>query len=471
MLKQDDIIELTIEKLLYSGTSLAHFEGKAVFVDNAVPKDIVKARVLRINKNFIRAKILDIITPSPYRMKPFCPLFNACGGCNLQNIEYDFLIEQKQDILKEMFSTAAFEGFEDIEFKPFIKAAKTKEYRCKVQNRIGETKVSKRLLIGYYKENTHDITNIKFCPIQPKIIDEITEFIRENWKLGAYIEKKDKGLLKHILMRYSSSDKKIILTLVLNKDYEWFDKIKSDIKAFADTLMAKFSVISGVLVNFNPNRTNKITGDITEVLSGADFVYQKLYSKDGIEYIYKVSKDSFFQINPPVAQALFDAAKSMVKPNSTILDAYGGVGTIGIFLKDRAKKITLVEESKSAVSDAKTNFKLNNCENYEVFQGDAKEIFKNFINPKSTNATKGKNSQISFDYAILDPPRKGSDKEALEIISKLAKSIIYISCNPSTLCRDAKILYELGFKMKSIQGADMFPFTHHIESISCFEKE
>ena len=151
--------------------------------------------------------------------------------------------------------------------------------------------------------------------------------------------------------------------------------------------------------------------------------------------------------------------------------AYGGVGAIGIFLKDKAKKITLVEESKSAVSDAKENFKLNNCENYEVFLGDAKEIFKSFINPKNTPKNAGKNPQISFDYAILDPPRKGSDKEALEIISKLAKTIIYISCNPSTLCRDAKILYEFGFKIKSIQGADMFPFTHHIESIACFEKE
>ncbi len=479
MLKQDDIIELTIEKLINTGSCLSHYEGKAVFIDNTVPGDIVKARVLRVNKSFIRAKITEIITPSKYRIKPFCPLFNACGGCNLQNIEYDFLIEQKENILKE-----TFRNFTDIEFKPFIKAENLKEYRCKVQNAVSETKVSKRLLAGYYKENSHDVVNIKFCPIQPKIIDEIINFIRESWKMGGYIEKKDKGLLKHILIRYSNFSKKMILTFVINKDFEWFNKIEDEIKAFSNTIIEKFPEISGVLVNFNPKKTNKITGDITKLITGEDFVYEKLYSKNCIlkdndtsknlpaytEYTYKISKDSFFQINPAVASKIFDSVKSLVSDNSNILDAYGGVGAIGIFLSNKAKKITLVEECESAVNDAKTNFKLNNCSNYEVFLGDAKEIFKGFLNPKANGANKGKVSEKNFDAAILDPPRKGSDKEALEIISKLTKSIVYVSCNPATLERDAKTLKELGFELKSIQGADMFPFTHHIESVAHFER-
>lgn len=458
ILKQDDIIELTVEKLVNTGSCLAHYEGKAVFIDNAVPGDIVKARAVRINKNFIRAKIVEIITPSKYRVKPFCPLFNACGGCNLQNIEYDFLVEQKENILKE-----TFRSFEEIEFKPFIKAENLKGYRCKIQNAVSETKVSKRLLLGYYKENTHEITNIKFCPIQPKIIDEIMNFVRENWKLGAYIEKKDKGLLKHVLIRYSSSSKKMLLTLVINKDAEWFNKIEADIKDFADIITLKFPDITGVLVNFNPKKTNKITGDDTKLILGDDFIYEKLYSNNGIYYTYKISRDSFFQINPPVASKIFETVKSLIPENSSILDAYGGVGAIGIFLSDKARKITLVEECESAVLDAKANFKLNNCKNYEVFLGDAKKIFKDFLKADP----KGKKC---FDYAILDPPRKGSDKEALEIISKLAKNIVYVSCNPSTLERDAKILKELGFNLKSLQGADMFPFTHHIESVAYFEK-
>ena len=179
MLKQDDIIELTIEKLINTGSCLSHYEGKAVFIDGAVPEDIVKARVLRINKNFIRAKIIEIVTPSKHRIKPFCPLFNACGGCNLQNIEYDFLIKQKENILKE-----TFRNFKETEFKPFLKCDNLKEYRCKVQNAVSETKVSKRILAGYYKENSHDVVNIKFCPIQPKIIDEIINGIYQNSAWG-----------------------------------------------------------------------------------------------------------------------------------------------------------------------------------------------------------------------------------------------------------------------------------------------
>ncbi len=457
MLKQDEIIELTIEKLTGTGSALSHFDGKAVFIDNVVPEDIVKARVLRINKNFIRAKLIDIITPSKYRVKPFCPLFNACGGCNLQNIEYDFLICQKDNILKETFKT-----FKNVEFKPFIKAEKLREYRCKVQNAVTETKVSKRILAGYYKENTHEVINIKYCPIQPDIIDKIINFIRENWKLGTYIEKKNKGLLRHIIIRFSNFSKKMILTLVLNKNAEYYDKIESDIKDFSSCIIKEFPDITGVLVNFNPEKTNKITGDITKTVVGEDFIYEKLYATNGIYYTYKISKNSFFQINPPVASKIFNAVKSLVPENSHILDAYGGVGTIGIFLSDKARKITLVEECESATNDAKANFKLNNCKNYEVFLGDAKTIFKEFL--KSTP----KDKKI-FDCAILDPPRKGSDKEALEIISKLAKIIIYVSCNPATLARDAKILENLGFSLKSLQGADMFPFTHHIESVAYFE--
>jgi len=472
-LKQDDIIELTAEKLVYQGDTLAHFDGRAVFLEKAVPGDKVRARVLRVNKNFLRAKTIEVIEPSKYRTEAFCPLFNACGGCTAQNVEYNFLIEQKENILKEFFN-----DFKDIQFKPFIRAVNHREFRCKVCNVICETKVSKRILAGYYKKNSHDVVNIKYCPIQPQIIDEIVNFVRENWKLGAYTEKKNKGLLRHILVRYSSTGGGLILTLVLNSGEKEFARINAEIKAFSETAAKKFPCIKGVLVNFNPQKTNKITGDKTICVFGEDFIVQKLYSNNGIEYSFKISKDSFFQTNPEIASKIFDSVKDLIPKKAHILDAYGGVGAIGIFLSDKAEKITLVEECKSATDDAKENFKLNGCRNYEVFQGDAKDIFKSFLKGGANAVGKGfkglghtrKGEGKFFDCAILDPPRKGSDKEALNIISKLTKAIIYVSCNPSTLARDAKILETLGFRLKSIQGADMFPFTYHIESVAYFEK-
>lgn len=452
MIKQDDIVELTAEKLLYKGDALCRYDNLPVFLKGAVPGDVVKARILRLNKNFARAKITEIITPSKKRIKPLCPLFNPCGACCHQNVEYDFLVEQKNEILKEFFKS-----FPNVEFKPFIKAEKLVNYRCKTNYAISETRVSKRLLAGYYKEMSHEVVNIKFCPIQPPVIDDITAFIRDEKPFDAYIEKKNKGMLKHILLRTSSSTNKILLTLVLNKDFEFFDKIKPETLEFAKKISAKFPQIAGVSVNFNPNRTNKITGEKWATILGEESIIQHLKDASGKEFSYKFGPESFFQVNPYMAEKLFSCVKELVPDGSTLLDAYGGVGAISVFLSDKVRKITLVEEVESAVIDAKTNFKMNSCTSYEVFLGDAKERFREFLKQKK-----------SFDVAILDPPRKGSDKEALEIISKLAKTVIYVSCNPSTLARDAKILEHEGYILKSVRGVDMFPFTYHIESVAYF---
>lgn len=450
MIKQDDILELEIEKPVYEGVFLAKYQGTVVFVSGALPNEKIKAKVLKVNKNYIKAKCIEIIEPSKHRIKPFCPMSKPCGGCDLAFIDYDYLVELKNEVVSEIF-----QEFNGVQILPFIKSPLDKNYRMKTQYPVSETKESKRVVAGYFKENTHEIVNIKFCPIQPPLIDEIVQFIRENWTLSCYIEKKHKGLLRHINTRVSAYNNDVLITLVLNINEKDFQKINSEIIKFADLLTGKFPGIKGVLVNLNPEKTNKITGDKTILIKGENFIIEKLG-----KFQYKTGANSFFQINPKCAELLFQAAGDLIKNKGTLLDLYGGVGTIGIFLSEKATKITLVEENKEAVKFAKENFKLNNVLKYEVFENSAKDKMKEFIKEKKT-----------FENIVIDPPRKGSDKETLDCISKMTNSIIYISCNPMTLKRDANYLIEKGFKLKTVTPVDMFPYTHHIEIVSYFERE
>lgn len=451
-MKLNDVIEIVIEKSVYGGDGLARVgeEQFVVFVKDSIPNDKLKVKITSLNKKFARAEIVEIID-SPNRIKPFCALYNACGSCDCQITSYDFLIEQKSNILKDIFKNILPED----KIYPVIPSPDDKFYRHKIQYPAQQTKNSKRILLGYYKKNSHDLTNIKYCPSQPEIINDIAQFIRDNWTLDCYDEKNHKGLLKNVLFRISNATGDILLTLVLNCHENDFINCESAIFRFFKKITAQFSEIKGGFVNFNPKKSNKILGNNTLKITGEDFIIEKLETKS-----YKIGATSFFQVNPKSAVNLFDIVSKNIKPNSTILDAYGGVGAIGIYVSNKASKITLVEENENATSMAYDNFKMNNIENYEILEGDAK---KHFINFKKQNR--------KFDYVILDPPRSGCEADGLKAIAKLAKNIIYVSCNPQTLRRDMSLLIEDGFKPKFVQGVDLFPYTHHIEAIAVFERE
>ncbi len=446
MLKISDTVDLTIEKLVYGGDGLCRFgeEKFVVFVKNAVVGDKVKAKITSLNKKFARAEIVEIIESSSHRTKPLCPLYNACGSCQLQNYDYDFLIQQKQEVLKDIFKNIK------TNLLSFKKSPKTLAYRHKIQYPVRQTKNSKRILMGYFKNNSHDLTNIKFCPMQPDIINKITQFIRDNWEFDCYSEKNHKGLLKNVLFRINSTLDSVLVVFVLN--IEKYDS--KNLKPFFEKLKNEFPIIKGCFVNFNPKKTNSILSENTTKILGDDFIIENLKDRR-----YKIGPVSFFQVNPYATVELFDIVKENVKEDSSILDAYGGVGAIGIYLKEKAKSITLVEQNVEATKFAKENFELNEIKNYEILTGDAKKHFLNFE----------KENKI-FDYIILDPPRSGCDKEGLKAVMKLAKNIIYVSCNPETLKRDVDLLIENDFKLKSIQGVDLFPYTYHIETVAVLEK-
>ena len=439
-MKVNDTIELTVEKLVYQGYGLCRYDNNfVVFIENALPEEKIKAKITSINRKFARAQIVEIIKPSPNRVKPFCALYNACGSCQMQVCDYDYLVEQKKNILCDIFN------IENIKFE---KSPVTMGYRHKIQYPCAETKNSKRVLMGYYKKNSHELTNIKFCPIQPELMNELAQYIRDNFKFGCYDEKTHTGLLRHVLVRFSRKSEPLI-TFVLNSD-----TIPNGFEDFCLEFIGQFLSIKGIFVNFNTQKGNKILGKKTQKILGDDYILEQLGDKQ-----YKIGPVSFFQVNPLAAIKLFDIVKENVSQNSTILDAYGGVGAIGIWLSNLAKSITLVEENNEAVRLAKENYELNEIKNYEIFEGDAKVYFEEF-----------KKHSKTFDYTILDPPRQGCEQSALKDICEISNNIIYVSCNPATLKRDMEIIKNCGFEFKTLRGIDLFPYTYHIEAIAVFER-
>ncbi len=447
-----EIFTVKIQKLLYGGKSLAKIDGFPVFVEGGCPEDIAEIKIVKRNKSYAIGQIVDLKTPSLYRVKPFCPMHNVCGSCGLQNISYEEQLRQKRLIVQETISKIYGEN---IDVLPVKFPKNNKNYRHKVQYPISQTKVSKRIIAGYYKKNSHEAINIKYCPVQPEILDELTEFIRtaaSEFNITGYDEKCHSGLLRHVVYRISRFSGKILVTLVINSD-----KIDKNLNKFSSKLMS-FENVTGVVANFNTAKTNVITGKRSVCVCGDDFIIEKIGDVQ-----YKVSSGSFFQVNPESAEIIFNTAKEMINANvenPSILDAYSGVSAFGLQMKDFAKEIICVEESKSSTDDAKFNVQLNNAENVTVINDDASRTFEKFVNDSK-----------KFDVVLLDPPRKGCSFESLDYAAKLSsKLIVYVSCNPSTLAKDMRYLSDKGFEPKYVQPVDMFCHTPHIESVALLIK-
>ena len=442
-------LDLEIEKLTSDGKGIAHYNGIVVFVDNTCPKDKVRVEVIKQNKSYWIAEPTEILEKSPHRVKPFCPMHNVCGACNLQYIDYDYQLEIKREIVKD------FMRWFDVEIEPTEASPQIRGYRHKVQYPIRQTQVSKRILAGYFKPKSHDIINIKYCPIQPAICDEIIEFIRETaplYNIEGYDEKKHKGLLRHVVIRSSANFDENLVTLVINHN-----KTPERLKDFAQKLYDKFDNVVGVGVNFNDKKTNLIMSDKTVTLYGEKTI------KDTIcDITFNIGANTFFQVNPKSAENIFRFVKDYIKTNfkkPTILDAYAGISAFGAVMSDIAQKVVSVEENQQSIELAKEVKKINKLKNIELNCEDSETFFQQ----ESEDNKK-------YDVIILDPPRKGCTQSTLDYALKLLSStIIYVSCNPSTLARDLKYLTENGAKINRIKPFDMFCHTNHIETVAIIE--
>ncbi len=459
---QDEIIDLQIEAMAYDNAAIARYKDFVIFVDRGAPGDLVQAQITTLRPNYARAKILEIKKSDlDYRIEPLCKIFKVCGGCQWQHLRYEKQLEQKDLLLKSIFSKLNLES--DV-LKSIIGVDDPWHYRNKVQFPVRTIRETGRLKAGYFEWHSNELVNVKHCPIQNNLFDEIVETVRElapKYKIIAYDGKNKTGWLRHICVRMGENTKEALLTLVgVNENL-------SKSQEFANEIMEKYPKLVGVCININTNTTNVIYGDKTKVIKGKGYFFEEI---NGLKF--KISATSFFQVNTKQTIKLLNVIEEMIDDRDApsgrlyhgVLDAYCGVGLFSLSLAKYTEKIIGIEEVKQSIEDAKSSAKENNINNVR------------FINGKVENKIEDLVKVEDPEIVVLDPPRIGCNKKILQnIIESKIKKIIYVSCNPSTLCRDLEILCRgvpvvRPFEIKSIQPIDMFPHSYHIECVVLLER-
>lgn len=430
----------------FQGEGIAKIDGMAIFIPNCLKGEKAKVKILKVTTSLAYGKIIQILEKSEHRKDSDCETFPRCGGCNLRHINYDYTLEIKKNSVESTLKKALGR---EIKISNILKMEKPYNYRNKLQYPVG-VGIDKKTVMGVYAERTHSIIPTKKCEIQDelsqKIANDIFEFIEKN-NIKVYDEKTLKGSIRHIVIRIGKKTNQVMITLVTNTE-----KIEKE-NELVEYITSKYEQVKTIIKNINTKNTNVILGMENKILYGDGFIFDYLG-----EFKFKISPMSFYQVNRTQTEKLYSKAVEYAEltGKETVFDLYCGIGTIGIFASKKVKKLYGIETVPQAIKDAKENAKINNIENAEFFVGDVEKTLPEFI----------KERNIKPDVVFVDPPRKGCDKTALETLMQIKpKKIVYVSCNPATLARDLKILEEV-YELKEISICDMFPFTHHIETVT-----
>ncbi|WP_025026123.1 23S rRNA (uracil(1939)-C(5))-methyltransferase RlmD [Caldalkalibacillus mannanilyticus] len=446
--RKNDYIELHIDGLTHEGMGVGKHEGFTIFVKDALPQEQVKVKIILVKKNFAVGRLLEIIKESEHRVEPSCTIFQQCGGCQLQHLSYEEQLKQKQQQVADNMKRIAGLDLEKVMIHPTLGMENPWRYRNKAQVPIGEQEGG--LVGGFYKQGTHEIIEMKECLIQHEQNDQAVQKVKEiAYRLGlrAYQEEGHQGLLRHVVIKYGFSSGEVMIVLVTNGD-----EIPRQ-EELVQGIREEFPQLKSLVQNINTKKTNVIFGAETKVLWGEEYIYDSIG-----DIQFAISARSFYQVNPVQTKVLYDKALDYadLTGNEIVIDAYCGIGTISLFLAQKAKKVLGVEIVPEAIADAKRNAKLNGIENVEFAVGEAEKVIPWW-----------KAQGLAPDVIVVDPPRKGCDIALLEtMIEMKPQRIVYVSCNPSTLARDLKVLEQGGFETKEIQPVDMFPHTSHVECCS-----
>ena len=443
---KNEYYEMIIDDVGSNGEGIGKINGYTLFVDEALPEEKIKVKVIKVKKNYGFGKLVEVIEPSKYRVNPVCDIAKRCGGCQLQHLSYEGQLIYKKKKVQDVIERIG--GVTDIEVNNVIGMDNPYFYRNKVQFPVGSSK-SEHINIGFYAMRSHDIINTNKCYIQQPINKEITCIVRDYMlanNIAPYNEMKHKGIIRHVVTRISHHSDEIMVGIVINAN-----KLPN-----SDNLVNRLKEIeniTGIFVSINKDKTNVIMGDRINMLWG------KPYITDYIGKVaYNISPLSFYQVNPVQTEKLYNEVLKYAgfTGNEIVWDAYCGIGTISLFIASHCKKVMGVEIVPQAIEDAKENAKINNIDNVEFFTGKAEEII-----------TLKYNEGIKSDIIVVDPPRKGCDRELLNtIIEMQPEKVIYVSCDPATMARDIKILGIGGYKVKEIQPVDLFPQTVHVECVT-----
>ncbi|HWR31837.1 MAG TPA: 23S rRNA (uracil(1939)-C(5))-methyltransferase RlmD [Negativicutes bacterium] len=440
-----------ITGLGHSGEGVGRVEGFTVFVRYALPEETVTVVIEEVRANFARGRLIRVETSDPQRVSPLCPVYEACGGCQLQHLSYAGQLAAKyqsvQDAMQRIGKLA------DVTIKPVLGMDDPWRYRNKAQFPVG--RMGEKIVTGCFAAGSHEIIPTDNCLIQHSLNDRLLTAVRRiaaSVGVAPYDEKTGQGVLRHVMGRVGSATGEVMAVLVTAaRDFPGNEELVQQLKAAIPEL-------TSIQQNINQARTNVILGRETRVLWGTPVIHDHIG-----RFSFQISAESFFQVNAVQTQVLYEKAVQAagLTGGETVFDLYSGTGTISLFLAEHSTQVYGIEYSPAAVADAERNATANKIHNVQFIAGDVAakivELQKKGIRP---------------DVIVLDPPRAGCEEIVLKTAAEMGPTrMVYVSCNPATLARDLALLDEMGYKTVEIQPVDMFPQTYHVECVVLLERK
>lgn len=450
MIEKNQVFEIEITGQTHEGLGVGRVDGMAVFVQGAIAGEKVVAKVIKVLKTYAVARIEAFIEKSPDRAEPFCPVYKRCGGCNLQHMSYERTLQFKRQAVID--SLERIGGMAGIQVMPAIGMETPRRYRNKAQYPVGLG--DNGPLAGFFAPRSHEIINAAECGIQHPVSDlvknTVLEFIKAN-HIPVYDEITHKGLIRHIVVKVGFATGEVMVLLVSTSP----SMPKQD--RLISFLRERIPGLKSIVLNVNDKPGNVILGTRNITLYGEDAISDKLG-----DLTFEISPLSFYQTNPAQTLVLYNKAIEYagLTGKETVFDLYCGIGTISLFAARKAKRVIGVETVPEAVEAARRNAAINSIGNADFYSGNAEDVVPELYH-----------QGMKADVVIVDPPRKGCDEVLLKTLIEMApERIVYVSCNPSTLARDMKVLHGSGYEAKEVQPVDMFPWTNHVECVTLMSR-
>ncbi|WP_413375201.1 23S rRNA (uracil(1939)-C(5))-methyltransferase RlmD [Alkalihalobacillus sp. 1P02AB] len=447
-LKVGQQFPLTIKRLGINGEGVGYFKRKVVFVPGALPNEEIVAEVTKVGAKFSEAKINKIRKKSKERIEAPCPIYDKCGGCQLQHLKYKGTLREKRDVVIQALERFTKLNINQLSIKETIGMDDPWYYRNKSQLQVG--KKGNQVIAGLYAMKSHELIDLSACMVQHKATNKVTEVVKQiltDLNISIYDERKRRGLIRTIVTRVGFETGQVQVVLVTT------DPNIPRLNLITDEIQKRLPEVTSFQLNINNQKTSLIFGEKTVHLDGEEVIEEKLG-----DISFDLSARAFFQLNPKQTVQLYNEAKKAAKLSGKekIVDAYCGVGTIGLWLANDAAEVRGMDVIEASIKDARKNAEKHGYAHMRYEVGPAEEWLPKWVK-----------EGWKPDVVVVDPPRTGCDDKLLQSIIKVKpKRVVYVSCNPSTLAKDIEVLRLKGYQVKNIQPVDMFPWTAQVESVT-----
>lgn len=456
-MKKNEVVSFAIEDMGVNGEGIGKVAGYPLFVKDTVIGDVAEVKVTKVKKNYGYGRLMRLISPSPKRETAgVCPVARQCGGCQIQEIQYAYQLEFKQEKVKN--NLIRIGGIERARLErilqPILGMEEPVRYRNKAQFPVGKDK-NGEIITGFYAGRTHCIVPIEDCMLGVEenavILEQIKGFMKQ-YQIPPYEEERHEGLVRHVLIRKGFATGEIMVCLVINgRQLPQKEKLVEFLK--------QIKGMKSISLSINTEKTNVIMGNRIRTIWGSPTITDYIGTLQ-----YRISPLSFYQVNPVQTERLYQTALDYagLTGKEVVWDLYCGIGTISLFLAKKARQVYGVEIVPQAIEDAKENARINGIENATFYVGKAEEILPEYYRNREGEC--GRKAQA--DVIVVDPPRKGCEESLLQTIADMAlERVVYVSCDSATLARDVKLLEERGYRLEKVQPVDQFPHSVHVESV------